>query len=178
MAQAKCSLICRNLDIRNSEPSVQWYFIGVVSCGCARELRRSGFSLLFVCRASSQRPTIERIQSHCCTQAMTCVSSHSPFYSVPFILSKRAVRLSRCGWRRFYLLNALVRARSTGGPFVLPLASLPMHTVSGASYFVATEKRSNDVATGASITTQLRATTTLVAMNRQRRLGKPLLESK
>jgi len=102
--------------------------------------------LLFVCRASSQRPTIERIQSHCRTQAMTCVSSHSPFYSaVPFILSKREVRLSRCGWRRFYLLIALVRARSTGGPFVLPLASLPMHTVSGASYFVATEKRSNDV---------------------------------
>jgi len=80
-----------------------------MSCGYARELRRLGFSLLFVCRASSQRPIIERIQSHCRTQAMTCVSSHSPFYSVPFILSKREVRLSRCGWRRFYLLIALVR---------------------------------------------------------------------
>jgi hypothetical protein len=97
MAQAKCSLICRNLDIRNSKPSVQWYFIGVVSCGYARELRRLGFSLLFVCRASSQRPIIERIQSHCRTQSMTCVSSHFRFYSVPFILRKSEIILSRRG---------------------------------------------------------------------------------
>ena len=50
--------------MRNSEPSVQWYLMEVVLCGYVRELPRVAISLLFVCRALSQRPIGERIQSH------------------------------------------------------------------------------------------------------------------
>ena len=50
--------------MRNSEPSVQWYLMEVVLCGYARELPRVAISLLFVCRALSQRSIGERIQSH------------------------------------------------------------------------------------------------------------------
>jgi flavin reductase (DIM6/NTAB) family NADH-FMN oxidoreductase RutF len=71
VAQAKCSLICRNLDIRNSEPSDQWYFIGVVTCAHVRELRRGAIPVLFVCRVLPRRSIRERIRLNYRTCAVT-----------------------------------------------------------------------------------------------------------
>ena len=65
-------------------------------------------------------------------------------FSPIYIEKKRDYLISaRCGWCRLYLLIALLEAFH-GGPFVLLLASLPMHAASGGSLFVATETRWNN----------------------------------
>ena len=79
--------------MRNSEPSVQWVSHG----SCALRLRsrittRSHFiSLLFVCRALSQRPIGEDVFTLIIVVLLACdsrfIAAH--FSSVPFILEER-----------------------------------------------------------------------------------------